>query len=207
MNKNILHRSVRPALSAGLLILLSATAALAQVSITPSTAPVVNQGTTFVFSANVPVTWSCPGCAVTVDADGTYHAPATVKAQQSHGGFQVLPNNHIYNTRIDSLPVNSNSAQWIAGAGAVPFSYEISFPVNYVNGWTPVANKIFEYTPGNNGGFQLPALPSLRVECGAMVLLSVGCDRHTLAIDTTAGIFQEIYNLGPPGTYPNCPSA
>lgn len=184
-----------------------ASAAFAQVAITPSAAPVVNQGTTFVFTANVPVTWSCPGCAGTIDADGTYHAPASLKAQQSYGGFQVLPNNHIFNTRIDSLPVNASSGQWIAGAGAVPFSYEISFPINYVNGATPTANEIFEYTPGNNGAFQVPPLPGLRVECGAMVLLSQGCDRHTLAIDTTSGIFQEIYNLVPPGTYANCPSA
>lgn len=189
------------------MILLSASAASAQVAITPSAPPVVNQGATFVFSANTPVTWSCPGCAGTIDADGTYHAPASVKAQQSYGGFQVLPNNHIFNTRIDSLPVNSNSSQWIAGAGAVPFSFEISFPINYVSGATPTANEIFEYTPGNNGAFQIPAYPGLRVECGAMVLLSQGCDRHTLAIDTASGIFQEIYNLVPAGTLANCPSA
>ena len=207
MKKRIFRHTLERIPFAFLLVLLGGSAASAQVVITPSAPPVVNQGTTFVFTANAPVTWSCPGCAGTIDADGTYHAPASVKAAQTYGGFQVLPNNHIYNTRIDSLPVNSNSALWIAGSGTVPFSYEVSFPVNYVNSATPTASEIFEYTPGNNGPFQIPAYPGLRVECGTLVLLSQGCDRHTLAVDTTSGTFQEIYNLVPPGTYPNCPTS
>src|SRR5271169_1005621 len=76
------------------LLLLGSVPVKAQVAITPSTPPVVSQGTTFKFSANTSVTSSCPGCAGTVDADGTYHAPQSVKGQQSYGGFQVLPNNH-----------------------------------------------------------------------------------------------------------------
>lgn len=189
------------------LVLLAGIPASAQVVITPSAPPAVNAGTAFKFTANTAVTWSCPGCKGRIDADGTYHAPQSVTSQQSYGGFQVLPNNHIFNTRIDSLPVNSNSATWIAGAGTVSFSYEISFPVNYVNGSTPTQNMVFHYTPGNNGSFQIPAYPGLRVECGTLVLLSQGCDRHVLTIDTTNGTFQEIYNLVPPGAIPDCPSA
>src|SRR5580693_7850602 len=105
------------------LIVLGGLPALAQVAITPSTPPTVNQGTTFKFMANTAVSWSCPGCAGSIDADGTYHAPQSVKAQQSFGGFQVLPNNHILNTRIDSLPVNASSTAWIAGAGAIQVNY------------------------------------------------------------------------------------
>lgn len=188
------------------LIVFAAASTSAQVVIVPSTPPVVNQGTTFRFTANAPVTWSCPGCAGTIDADGTYHAPPSVKSQQSYGGYQVLPNNHIYNTRIDSLPVNSNSPTWISGAGTVPLNYLVSFPINYVNGTTPTARQSFEYTPGNNGVFQIPVLPGIRVECGSVVSLSLGCDRHMLAIDTTNGMFQEIYDLVPPGTIGRCPT-
>src|SRR5579863_1006256 len=79
------------------LILLAGVRVSAQVVITPSTPPAVNQGTTFKFTANTAVTWSCPGCAGTIDPDGTYHAPQRVNAQQSYGGFQLLPNNHVYN--------------------------------------------------------------------------------------------------------------
>lgn len=179
------------------LLVLYAIPLYAQIGISPPTPVVVNQGTTLKFTANVAVTWSCPGCAGTIDPDGTYHAPQFVKSKQAYGGYQVLPNDHIFNTRIDSLPLNSKSNQWIAGAGAVPVNYDPSFPVNYVDSSTPVKSQIFEYTPENNGDFQIPAYPDLRVECGTVVSLSMDCDRHLFAIDRVNGIFQEIYNLGP----------
>ena len=176
------------------LFLLGGIPASGQVIIKPSTPPTVNEGATFKFTANVAVTWSCPGCAGTVDADGTYHAPSSVKSQQSYGGYQVLPNNHILNTRIDSLPVNSNSASWIAGAGSIPVNYLPSFPVNYVNGGTPKQNMVFFYTPANNGSFQIPSYPGARIESGMLTPPFSGPDRHLFAIDTTNGTFQEIYN-------------
>jgi hypothetical protein len=89
-----------------LLMLLGGISASAQVAITPTIPPAVNAGSTFKFTANVAVYWSCPGCAGTIDADGTYHAPQSVASQQSYGGFQLMTNNHILNTRIDSLPIN-----------------------------------------------------------------------------------------------------
>ena len=42
------------------LLLFGGIQASAEVVITPSTPPAVNQGRTFKFTANVPVTWSCP---------------------------------------------------------------------------------------------------------------------------------------------------
>jgi len=151
------------------------------------------------FTANVAVSWSCPRCAGTIDADGTYHAPLSVKAQQSYGGYQVLPNDHILNTRIDSLPVNSNSAAWIAGSGAVPVNYLPSFPINYVNDSTPTQNMVFFYTPANNGSFKIPPYPTAHIEGGWFVPPFSGTDRHLFAIDTTNGTFQEIYNYYPAG--------
>ena len=126
--------------------------------------------------------------------------------RRNPGGLSSSPNDHVYNERVDSLPVNSNSAQWIAGAGAVPFSIgnEPSFPINYVNDSTPESREIFEYSTMNNGAFQIPPLPIRRVECGTLIL--EGCDRHMIAIDTTNGIFQEIYNLARPGTIMGCPA-
>lgn len=178
-------------------------AAPASVVITPTVSPVVNQGTTFKFTANTAVTWSCPGCAGSIDADGTYHAPATVTTQQSYGGFQVLPNNHIFNTRIDSLPVNPNSAAWIAGAGTVPLNYYGGFPVNYVNGSTPTQKMSFLYTTANNNTFQIPQYPDAKIE-GGWFTFGLGLDRHLFAIDTTTGMFQEMYNYYSAGQNPNC---
>jgi hypothetical protein len=183
-----------------LLMLLGGIPASPQVVITPTTPPAVNAGSTFKFRANVAVYWSCPGCAGTIDVDGTYHAPQSVASQQSFGGFQLLPNNHILNTRIDSLPVNSKSAAWIAGAGTIPVNYDPEFPINYVNGSTPTQNMIFFYTPSNNGSFQIPLYPTARIEGGWFVPPLAGTDRHLFAIDTTNGTFQEMYNYYPVGT-------
>jgi hypothetical protein len=177
-----------------------------KVVITPLVPSAVNQGATFKFAASIPVTWSmATGSQGTVDADGTYHAPAFVKAQQSFGGYQLLPNDHIYNTRVDSLPVNPNSAAWIAGAGTVSVSFhEISFPINYVNGSTPTQNMLFLYTPGNNGSFQIPQYPIARIESGWFTPPFSGVDRHLLAIDTTTGAFQEMYNYYSAGQNSSC---
>lgn len=180
-------------------------AAPASVVITPTVSPVVNQGTTFKFTASMPVTWSCPGCAGTIDADGTYHAPQTVVAQQSYGGYQVLPNNHIFNTRIDSLPVNPNSAAWIASAGTVPLNYNGSFPTNYVNPATPTESMKFLYTPANNGTFEIPQYPDAKIE-GGWFTFGTGVDRHFFAIDTSTGIFQEMYNFYNAGQNTSCAS-
>jgi hypothetical protein len=172
----------------------SATTVARKVVITPSVPPAVNQGATFKFTANMPVTWSiAPGSQGTIDPDGTYHAPDTVKTQQSYGGYQVLPNNHIFNTRIDLLPVNPNSAAWIAGAGTVPVNYLPSFPLNYVDASTPTQNMVFFYTPGNNGPFKIPQYPHAEIESG-WFSGPFGPDRHFFAIDTTSGTFQEMYN-------------
>jgi hypothetical protein len=169
------------------------------VAITPSVPPAVNQGATFKFTANAPVTWSmAPGSKGTIDADGTYHAPTSVRAQQSYGGYQVLPNNHIFNTRIDSLPVNPNSNAWIAGAGTVPVNYLPSFPVNYVDASTPIQNMVFFYTPGNNGPFKIPQYPEAEIESG-WFSSPFGPDRHFFAIDTANATFQEMYNYYPAG--------
>jgi hypothetical protein len=194
------------------LLMLAGIPVSAQVVITPSTPPAVNQGATLRFTANTAVAWSCPGCAGTIDADGTYHAPQSVKSQQSYGGFQLLPNNHIYNARINSLPVNINSPTWIAGAGTVSVNYLPSFPINYVNGATPTASQNFNYTPSNNGAFQMPQYPTAKVESGWFInAVASGVDKHLFAIDTTSGMFQEMYQsfvTAPSGQAPfgSCPT-
>jgi hypothetical protein len=190
-------------------MLFSGIATFAQVVITPSTPPAVNQGTTFKFTANVPVTWSCPGCAGTIDADGTYHAPESVKSQQSFGGYQLLPNDHIFNTRIDSLPMNTNSATWIAGAGSHAVTFEPSFPINYRNGSTPTTSESCYFNPTQNGTFQLDDYPFGRVEEGWFIpRVAQGggnIDVHITGIDSTSGQVQELYDLdGRPGHMTSC---
>ena len=201
---------------------ISISPASGPVVITPSVPPAVNQGTTFQFTANAAGTWSCSGtdssgaataCQGSIDpVSGLYTAPTTVTAQQSVGGYQVLPNNHIYNTRIDSLPVNSNSAAWIAATGSQNIKYyEISKPINYTNGSAPTESEVFYYTPANNGTFQIPAYPGVwptaaRIEGGWLSARAqnMDADHHLLTIDTTSGNMQDMYQYYVLGANPSC---
>lgn len=170
--------------------------------ITPGTPPAVNASGTVQFNCTSNCTslaWTCPGCAGSISAGGLYTAPVTIHSKQSWGGYQLLPNDHIYNTRIDSLPVNANSTTWINASiagGSVPFSYQFAFPTNYITSSTPTVSLTFTDTPGNSGNFQVPPTspyPFLRQETG--IYAGACCDRHFDAIRTDTGSVQEVYNI------------
>lgn len=178
--------------------------------------PVVNQGATFQFKANVAGTWSCSGtdssgaataCKGSINpATGLYSAPATVIAQQSVGGYQLLPNNHIFNTRIDSFPLRSDSSTLISGAGTETLKYyEIAKPVNYTNASTPTVDMVFYYTPANDGAFQIPPYPDARIEGGWIsAITNQNSDHHLLTIDTTNGNLQDMYQYYAVGLNGSC---
>ncbi len=99
------------------LALLITTAAIvdASVNITPEKPPAVAAGGVLHLKANVPVAWSlAPGSPGKIDQDGTYHAPSTIPVKNMFGGCQLLGNDHIFNTQIDSLPLDPHSAEWMA---------------------------------------------------------------------------------------------
>lgn len=194
----------------GLTLLLFADPSLfGQVAITPSKPPTVNAGSTYTFTANEPVIWSmAPGSKGVINPSaGVYTAPSSVVAQQSVGGCQLLPNNHVFNVRIDSLPANSQSSAWISGAGDVPLNYLPSFPVNYIDSSAPVQNMVFAYTSGNNGPFAIPQYPGARIETGWFNGPFTGSDRHLLTVNPTTCAFQELYNIYKVGenTFNPCP--
>lgn len=184
-------------------LFLSAMCASAQAPVvTPATPPAVNASGTVQFNCTSNCTslvWTCPGCAGSISVGGLYTAPATINSQQSWGGYQLLPNDHIYNTRIDSLPVNANSTTWVNASiagGSVPFSYQFAFPTNYITSSTPTVAFTFTDTPGNNGNFQVPTTspyPFMRQETG--IYAGACCDRHFDAIRTDTGSVQEMYNI------------
>ena len=177
------------------------------IKITPSTPPTVTAGSTFQFSANMAVTWSMArGSAGTIEADGLYRAPASIYAKQSLGGCQLLPNNHIYNSQIDTLPVHASSAAWIAAAHNGTVNYLPSFPVNYLDGTAQTRTMIFYYTPNNDGPFLIPQYPGIKVQSGWFVLPFIDIDKHLFTINPTSCEFQEIYGYYNPGDNSACPS-
>jgi hypothetical protein len=124
-----------------------------------------------------------------------YTAPATIVAKQSVGGYQLLPNDHIFNTNISGLPTRADSGTLISGAGTLPVGYLPSFPLNYVNGSTPTDALSFFYTSPNNGTFQSPQWPAINLESGWFDAISGNSnnDHHVITIDTTNGNLGERY--------------
>jgi Putative Ig domain len=178
--------------------------------------PAVPQGGSqqFTISANSGTggTFTCTNasnggpCLGSITQAGVYTAPATVVANQSVGGYPLLPNDHVFNTRIDSLPANPNSASWIAGAGTVPVNYLPSFPINYADSSTPTDNMVFYYNRANSGTYQSPQWPNANIEGGWFDARAANHnnDHHMIVIDTTTGTLNERYQYYPTGSNSSC---
>lgn len=175
--------------------------------------PVVNQGATlqFIESHGYAGTWACSAtnstggvtaCSGNITSGGLYTAPSSVTAQHVYGGVQVGPNNEVYNTRIDSMPVHSSNTLYMAtvnGIGNSP-AWATDFPINYVLPTGSTASMNFHYTPLNNGTFEVPAYPYARAEHGwYSALQGNDSDHHVIMVDTVTGTFSEFYQY-----YPNC---
>jgi len=151
-----------------------------------------------------------PGSKGSIDPDGTYHAPPVVTAQQSVGGCQLLPNDHIYNTRIDGLPVNSNSTTWINSANYGHLIYGNQIPTNYSDSSTPTQNMVFWYAKGNNGSFTFPLYPFGDMEGGwplppindAEMNQFNTRDHHQITVNPTTCHITEIMGYYPIGANP-----
>lgn len=179
---------------------------LLPVVITPSKPPAVAAALTFQFRTNMPVSWSmAPGSLGTIDGSGVYHAPLSVAAKQSLGGCQLLPNDHVYNSRVDALPVHPNSASWIAAAHNGKINYLPSLPLNYVDTAAPTSDMVFYYTPDNDGPFTIPPYPSIKMQGGWFVAPFIGIDKHIFTIRPASCEFQEVYDYYRPGDNSACP--
>lgn len=182
----------------------------AQLTVLPAN-PVVPVGTSVQFTAGIPVTWSMTaGSLGTIDGTGRYQAPAGFNAAQQAGGCQLLPNNHIFNTRIDALPVHSQSSAWIQNgideAGGRALKYTGAFGLNQVDSSTAAVSERFLYTPANNGTFPLSSgLPGPQVESGLYAASDGVRDRHVISVNTSTCQFYDMYNTYTAGTMPLCP--
>ena len=174
--------------------------------------PVVSAGGAVQFTSNKPVNWSLsPGSLGKIDANGNYLAPASVQVQQEVGGCQLLPNNHIFNTRIDTLPVHPRSSEWINNGlnemGGSTLKYANPFGLNIVDNTTPLLFMSFLYTPANNGLFPfLPNLPGSYIESGLFVTPNSDDDRHIISVNRETCDFTDMYNYYGAGLQASCPS-
>lgn len=174
----------------------------APVIITPGTSAAMTEGTTQQFHANIPVTWSlAPGSVGSVDPwTGIYTAPAQIAAKSTVNGCQANPNDHIFSTPIDALPVHANSATWIASLNKQGMDYETAWGVSTFDQNTPTPTLTFNYTPNWNGPFPVPVWPQLRKEAGNFATgqsAGGGGDHHYSAVNMSSCSFVETYNYTP----------
>jgi hypothetical protein len=198
---------------AALAFLLFAVTAFAQTpTISPSAPTAFKNGTiNFTCTSNCGTggTWSCSRCAGSINpSTGVYTAPAVIKAQQQLAGYQLLPNNAVFNVDISGLPASP-----ITGATG-NFNITDSFPLNYITNSTPTDNMVFFYTPDHNGTYFAPSqnnFLSANIEGGwyqARNQFPGNTDHHFLKANSDTGAYEEQYHYYPVGddTFQGCPT-
>jgi hypothetical protein len=162
-------------------------------------------GGTVQFKADRPVTWSlAPGSVGRIDAEGTYHAPPSIEINNQIAGCQLLPNDHILNTRVDKLPINPDSDALMAIIPPSGVGYYVSWGTNVADQTTPRRQMHFLYTPQDDGIFEIPEWPHLKRENGVFSSPTSGVDRHVVTVDRDTCEVFELYNNYSAGTNTQC---
>jgi hypothetical protein len=102
-------------------------------------------------------------------------------------GVQIFPEDHIWNTRVDTLPLDSNSAGYINTIGATQYlNFYFGFPYNVVD--SAQAKQMFSSIGqsyySDNVAFPIPEDPEIETLCA---------DRHMLIIDVDSHLLYESY--------------
>ncbi len=122
-----------------------------------------------------------------------------VRANNSIAGCPVLPNDSVYNTPIDKLPVHSSSAAWVGEShaiGAVGVTFVDPWGVNLVDNSYPVTEPTFYYTRQISGQpFQLVTGAWRKREAGSLTLDSAN-DHHMTSLNHQTCQFYETYQDG-----------
>jgi hypothetical protein len=168
---------------------------------TPSTPPtvLVADGVVTPLTADQSVTWSVTGSGSINSSTGAYTPPAKFHAANNYLGVPSLPNDHVYNTKISALPVNNTlTTSFHSLLGTTVLSMDVSGADNPTSNSSPSNSMLFNYTPGANGTFKFPGWPTLRMDSGLFVDLSV--DNRFFTANRDTGEFSELYKLYPIGT-------
>ncbi len=118
-------------------------------------------------------------------------ATTAISAQvPNFAGCNVFPANNVWNTRVDNLPVDKNSAAYIASANATnnklhpDFGYGGGMPYNIVSGSQAKSPVTFYYN-GDPGPYPIPS--NVNIEAGS--------DHHAILYDNTNCVLYELFNL------------
>lgn len=166
--------------------------------ITPSV-PQVWVSSAMAMNANQTVTWSLQsGSSGTISAGGLYTAPGPLVAKQSEFGCNLLPPDHVFNTKISALGVDVATTTYLhAQISAAQITAEVDMPDQLYTNSTPSTAMVFANS-GTNGSYQVETFPNLRVENG-MFSDSRQVDQHILAMNKDTCVATEMYKLYPIG--------
>jgi hypothetical protein len=169
-------------------------------SLTPA-APSVTSGQSVTITSSTPVTWRLAGAGVLTNQTSTsvtFTAPQ-VAAKNAVLGCAAGPNDNIFNTRVDNLPVDPHSAAWLAAANIDPFSIEVdNWGVSYADNSTPTKSLKTYYGSVNYPNFVMPAQgPNLKRQ-GGNYMGTFGWtsapDHHIMTVRRTDCSFYESYD-------------
>jgi hypothetical protein len=183
-----------------ILAILSGCLALAAATISGPATCQQNQVCTYTASGGTGFTYSLvAGSVGTINAStGTYLAPAKVTPKHVIAGCQAFPNNNIFNTRIDNLPVHASSALWMANIDQGVVSAGGGMRINTVLSTDATTAMSFYYTPSANGNFIFAPFPERMAESGG-ALTAPGFlpskDNHFLTVYRDTCQLQETYQL------------
>jgi hypothetical protein len=141
------------------------------------------------------------GSVGSITSDGAYTVPAHVVPKQVINGCQGTPNNSVFNTRIDALPVHPNSAVWLSNTdpGNIFYTGGQRIHGSTVLSTDPSSHMVFLYTAAANGPFIFVPFPYTVAESGTDVpggfIGPPGRDEHILTTYRDNCQQQEIYQL------------
>jgi len=131
----------------------------------------------------------------TGNSDTTTKNTLTVASGPSISGVSIFPGDHIWNTRVDSLPVDSRSADYVSTIGSTAYLhadfgsglYEgnpMGIPYTIVNASQQKTTVLFEYADeSDTGPYPIPDNP----------FIEGGSDHHMLIIERDTKILYELY--------------
>lgn len=178
-----------------------------------SNPPVLLPGQTHTFVATgCTPSWSVSGPGTIDPVTGVYTAPATVEPQQQSRGVQLLANDSIFNTAIDTAPVSPYSSIWLtrvqqyrdpygpATQGHTVYLFPEGgdgFPDTPVDNTTPTEKMKLYFNAGPPHDGILMPIPSRRTwrqqEGAANDWWN--WDHHSSMVNRDTGVLSEVYNL------------
>jgi Domain of unknown function (DUF2341) len=177
-------------------LLLLPTLALPEINLSPAN-PVVTAGGAVTIMADRPVTVTLSGNGVLSTVSATsivYTAPGTINPQHMMAGCPILPSDSIFNTRIDALPVDSNSNVWVPNViSQYGLLVSDQWGINVVTNAASMAPQYFHYSTQLNGA-EFPIVPpgQLKRESGSYTTDSDN-DHHVLTINRQTCQVYETY--------------